>query len=233
MSSDGVALLDLWETMHRRPATERAVTLAAAVEPVVDPSELLEESIGNRDARLATFHRDAIAAAIDATAQCPACDDTVEFEVSIDQLLDTNGRRASIEPLVIDGVEVVWRPPTSSDLIAAASATNAEDAAESIYRACVQSAPASDAVRAAVAEAIAAADPLAEVIVGLECPECAENFSAEVDVSRHALLGFERQVRSLLRDVDILATRYGWTEAEVLAVPDKRREAYLAMADSS
>ena len=37
--------------------------------------------------------------------------------------------------------------------------------------------------------------------------------------------------RRVLREVDVLARAYGWTEAEVLALGERRRAAYLALAE--
>jgi hypothetical protein len=36
--------------------------------------------------------------------------------------------------------------------------------------------------------------------------------------------------RRLLREVDVLARAYGWTEPDVLALDERRRAAYLELA---
>ena len=68
--------------------------------------------------------------------------------------------------------------------------------------------------RAAVTAAIAEADPLAEVLVGLTCPACDRAFSADVDVAEFAWRALRDAGRRLLGEVDALARAYGWTEHE-------------------
>jgi hypothetical protein len=85
-------------------------------------------------------------------------------------------------------------------------------------------------VRAALASAMADADPLAEVLLGVSCPACGAAFVADVDVGAFVWAELQAAARRLLREVDILARAYGWTEAEVLALDDRRRAAYLELA---
>lgn len=74
-------------------------------------------------------------------------------------------------------------------------------------------------------------DPNAECEITLTCPACKSDFSAWLD-------GFElirRQVGDeggILAQVDQLASVYGWTEADILALPRERRLRYCAFAQA-
>ena len=78
---------------------------------------------------------------------------------------------------------------------------------------------------------MAEADPLAEVLVDVVCPACAAQFVADLDIASFVWAEVRARAQRLLRDVDVLARAYGWTEPEVLALTDRRRDAYLALAE--
>ncbi len=82
-------------------------------------------------------------------------------------------------------------------------------------------------VRSALAAAMEAADPLAEVLVDAQCPECDFGFRCDVDVPEFVWTELEARAKQVLLEVDALARAYGWTEPEVLALGDTRRAAYL------
>ena len=84
--------------------------------------------------------------------------------------------------------------------------------------------------RAAVARAMAEADPLAEVLADAACPACGVEFVADLDVAGFVWAELRTHARRLLREVDTLARAYGWTEAEVLSLDERRRAAYLELA---
>jgi len=74
------------------------------------------------------------------------------------------------------------------------------------------------------------ADPLAEVLVDVVCPACDTEFVADLDVGAFVWAEVHGRAQRLLHEVDVLARAYGWTETEVLALGDRRREAYLTLA---
>ena len=58
-----------------------------------------------------------------------------------------------------------------------------------------------------------------------------EQFVADLDLASFVWAEVRARAQRLLRDVDVLARAYGWTEPEVLELTDRRREAYLALAE--
>ena len=219
------ATLDLWEAAGRLASVERALELAAAAEPGSD-EDLPTLPLGRRDALILGLHG---LRALDATATCPACGEQAEFAVDAGALLAQEPVPQT--PLYIDGVVVHWRPIDSRDVGAAAKATDAEDAERVLLSRCVTSAATlSEDVRAALAKAMADADPLAEVLVDVDCPDCGMRFVADLDVASFVWTEVSARAQRLFRDVDVLARAYGWTEPEVLALGERRRDAYLALA---
>lgn len=75
-------------------------------------------------------------------------------------------------------------------------------------------------------DAMAAADPLVAFTVDTTCPHCEHEAEVAVDLELCALRRLAEHRRALLRDIHRFATRYGWSEAQVLAIPAGRRAEY-------
>ena len=173
------------------------------------PQELAALPLGRRDARLLRLHAELAGERLEATAACPACGEPVEFAAEVASLLDRDREAASVAPLETEGFVVRWRPPDSDDVAAAAAAGEAAAAERVLLARCVLTAtgPAGAlegpalpaAVRAAVAEAMAAADPLAEVLVDLSCPACGAAFVADLDLSGFVWAELRAHAQRLLR----------------------------------
>ena len=77
---------------------------------------------------------------------------------------------------------------------------------------------------------MAEADPLAEVLVDVACPACGTAFVADLDVGGFVWAELRARRSGCCARSTSLARAYGWTEAEVLALDDARRAAYLELA---
>jgi hypothetical protein len=234
---EATRVLDLWERAQGLAPIERAVALAAAAGAADAGDDAAALPLGRRDARLLELRGAPLEGMLDATACCPRCDERVEFSPPVGALVDA--QPAAPAPIERDGIVVRWRPPDSRDALAAAGAADAAGAHAILLARCVLDATgpggalAADEIPRAVCDAldaaIAAADPLAEIIVDLTCPACGGAFAADLDVASFVWAELDAGARELLGDVDALARAYGWTEPEVLALSDKRRAAYLRL----
>jgi hypothetical protein len=220
------ATLDLWQAVEGRDPVGRSLALAAVSGR--DPEELAALPLGRRDALLLELHA---GEALAATAACPACSEQAEFAVDVRELL-ARGRTPEPAPVESPMGRVAWRPPDSRDVAAAAATGDAEGAERVLLERCAGSADLPAEVRDAVARAMAEVDPLAEVLVEVSCPACGEAFVADLDVAAFVWAGLRSRARRLLYEVDVLARAYGWTETEVLALGDRRRAAYLELAEA-
>jgi hypothetical protein len=235
------ATLDLWETGVGLGSVERSLALAAAADPAsVGMDELARLPLGRRDARLLRLHAALGGWRLEATAACPACGDPAEFAVDASALLQRDGEPAPPSPIEAGGLVVVWRSPDSRDVAAAADAGNAAAAERVLLARCVTAASGPDGdidptalppeARDALSRAMGETDPLAEVLVNVACPACETLFVADLDVGGFVWAEVHAQAQRLLREVDVLARAYGWTEAEVFALGGRRRAAYLRLA---
>lgn len=226
--------LDLDFGQSDRPSLVTAL-LAQCGEPR-DPSFWWSQPVGERTAALVrlvalTEERDEIS--LSARCMAAACGESFEFELSL-RLLP--GGAAHADPLHVQldaGRALTLRRPTGEDLRRwrdAPPASRAE-ALRVMLDSLVVAGEARPDDEAAVSASIAAADPLVDFTVACHCPACGAPNEVSVDLEALALTRLVGRQRALLQEVHRLASHYGWTESEVLAVPPSRRARYLAFIE--
>jgi hypothetical protein len=132
------------------------------------------------------------------------------------------------------GGQLVVRCPTSRDLLGAAA--SADPAVELLTR-CVTDASGSAVdptswdgrQRAAVDAAAEQLAGAAAVVLRSACPNCAAEVGVDVDIPALVWQRISMEVPVVLAEVAELATAFGWSEADVLAMSRVRRDAYLAL----
>jgi len=222
------ALLDLWEAGEPCQWLDRALLMlwatGAADAADADPA-LADWPIGARDAALLQARRRLFGAQLQATADCPACAERMAFDLDLDALA------AEATPAARDAQVRCragqFRLPTSRDLALAVGTAQPRHALAARCRIDAADLPLDDAALDELDAAFAAADPAAQIDIGLQCAACGNSFSALFDVADCLWSDVARTARQTLDDVHLLAGAYGWSEAEVLAVPPARRQHYL------
>lgn len=84
-------------------------------------------------------------------------------------------------------------------------------------------------VQRRIADAVEAADPGADLALNVACPECGAATRAELDIASYLWTELDAWARDVLLDVHLLATAYGWSEPEILALSPLRRRYYLEL----
>ena len=171
------------------------------------------------------------------TASCgsAACGEAFEFELPLAALPDG---AAGGEPIAVQlryGRSAALRRPTGDDLRRWRDATpsSRDEAVLTMLEAVVIGGQVSADDEAHVAEAIAAMDPLVAFSVACRCPACGADNDVAVDLEALVLKRLASHQRALLLEIHRFASAYGWTEAEVLAVPAARRARYLELIDDA
>ncbi|WP_338761615.1 hypothetical protein [Massilia sp. METH4] len=164
-------------------------------------------------------------------ARCTACGEMFGFDLPLRQLADY---AAGDEPLRValgTGRAATLRRPTGTDLRRWREARPAtrEAAVTLMIGTLLVEGDGSPDDEAALAPALAALDPLVDFTVACACPACGAGNDVALDLEALALGRLAASQRTLLEQIHICATHYGWTEAQVLAVPPARRARYLAM----
>jgi hypothetical protein len=227
-------VLSTWERAAAGRGHERALALLAH-DGQGDGSEL---PLGLRDARLLLIFGAVRGSNLDALADCPECGTTLELQLAIADLVDgypDRHGRVGRHDVDLGTAAVRVRCPTTGDLVAAAGAGDADAARDMLVERCVTAvrrpaAPAraldDDELRR-LGEHLERLDPLVDVRIEISCDECHTHWPALLDVPGMVWAQIEGLARRLLRDVDALATRYGWSEADILGMSEARRHAYL------
>src|SRR4029077_7426777 len=81
----------------------------------------------------------------------------------------------------------------------------------------------------ALSERMAERDAQGDVKLALTCPLCSHRWDAQLDITSFVWSEIHAWAVRLLRDVHVLASAYGWREADVLAMSPWRRQAYLEL----
>ena len=81
----------------------------------------------------------------------------------------------------------------------------------------------------AAGEALAQADPMADLRLGLTCVACGHAWQSPFDTASFLWTELDAWAARILREVHTLASAYGWTERDILSLSPGRRAQYLEM----
>jgi hypothetical protein len=241
-------VLRVWERGEGQSAAARALTLLSCARPEASASALTSATIGEREAAVLGLRIRLFGRELELMDTCPACGITIEFGVDAGSVLPDQAAAPALsaaEPQVveqvleIDGWRVVFRVPTAGDLLAVeqAGALPVPAVRQLLLDRCVLEAQTDgasaaatampDAIQQRVAAAMERLDPAADISIDLTCPECRHAWRMPLDVCGLFWTELRALARRLLSDVDELASRYGWTESEILGLSARRRRAYI------
>jgi hypothetical protein len=232
-------LLTVWEHgMSQRPSQRALALLAVACADEAPPAQLARLSIGERDQRLLNLRERTFGPHLAAISACPACSGVLEFTVNAaDIRIAPASEPAETIGLAYAGYDLQFRLPDSLDLTTVDPSADRQTNSQYLLRRCVTSArragaeiPADDLppeVVAAVSERMAEADPQADVQLDLACPQCEHRWHSPFDIVSFFWSEINALALRLLNDVHALASAYGWSEADILALAPARRQAYL------
>jgi hypothetical protein len=225
-------LITAWEAGSVQDPVRRAVTLLAAAQggPM---GEAAAFDVGTRDTLLAGLLCSLVGGQVPTCADCPGCGVVLDVPVDMAPVaalpVHESGEWLSV---LVNGIKVPFRLPTTADLIVLGGRPPDQMRA-ALLAACLGLEPGNvpePGVGAAVEAAMEQAAPAGAVDLLVRCPDCGLDSLLPLDVPALLWAEIEAQASALLRDVHVLATSYGWTEADVLDLSPRRRAMYLALA---
>jgi hypothetical protein len=221
--------LALWETGRTLHPLDQGVLAVQAAFPEVTES-IADWPIGRRNRALAELRCAAFGRKLRGWTACRRCGEKLEFELDGQGL--ANG--ADVEWMQVEVGGETYRLPTSRDLAAVAGESDGVAAAERLLRVCHVNGGAgksewSEEEIDEVGERMALADPLAEIRLSFDCPVCREAFEESLDLPTFLWTELTARAKRLMTEVHLLASAYGWSEAEILRLSLARREFYLGM----
>lgn len=232
-------ILRLWETCAALHPVDRALAMLRAGSPDDTLDTLAGLVIGERERRTVALRVSTFGLAAEGASDCPACGLTHEIDPPLAAILDAPP--AAVEPVTVvaGDYELIVQAPDSRDQAALTQCSDAVEALHVLVARCVLAAThRGDAVAAAAlpddvvalaAEALALHDVNAETSISLSCSRCEHRWTMVFDAGEFLWAEIAAHARRLLYEVHTLARAYHWSEADVLAMTARRREAYLAL----
>ncbi|HJW38670.1 MAG TPA: hypothetical protein VJ420_08645 [Candidatus Udaeobacter sp.] len=220
-------LLSVWESGASQVPLQRALTMLAFACPEASSDSLARLTIGQRDARLLALREMTFGFEVTGVTDCPECGEKIELSLNCSQIRSTTEAEPPDELVVqANGFEMRFRLPTSADLFAVKTE-------EELLERCLLSRvdDLTEDFAATVSEKMASADPMAEIHLVLDCPRCQHRWEAPFDIVAFLWREISAAARRLLREVHTLASAYGWTETEILALSPARRRIYLEIVN--
>lgn len=233
------ALLEAWECGLGQPIARWALLLLAAADPDGSPDALAQLSIGQRDARLLELRAWLFGTQLMSVAVCTQCREPLELTFDVADVRIAEMPATSANVLHTDGYEVHFRVPNSDDLAAIAVTQDVDTMCQLLLARCTwdiryngieQSAEQLPAqIVEALTQSMAQADPQADVQVQVTCPACGCDWLATFDIASFLWSEIHAWAQRLLREIHVLASAYGWREADILAMSAQRRQLYVDM----
>ncbi len=236
-------LLQVWENGIAQDPVDRALSLLARACPETPRDALAKLSIGQRDYRLLTLREWTFGPRLESIVNCKQCGQRVELQFEVASV------RADVEPALTEtvalasgGCELQVRPPNSEDISALAVEPAVEKRRQMLFRRCLLSATRDGEPTTAdqlppeamdiVSERLAEADPQADVQLEIACPFCGKGWRAPFDILSFFWNEIEAWACRMLHEVHTLASAYGWSERDVMALSPVRRQLYLEMVSA-
>jgi hypothetical protein len=222
--------LEIWERGSGLHPIDRCLVVLHAVAPETPYESLSDWPLGRRNQALAEIRCSSFGRRLEAWTACARCGEKLEFQLDARAL--SAPRFPHPSQITIEGRP--FRLPTSRDLALAARERDPRIGAIRIVEACCgldesETVPWSDQDLDEIGDQMALADPWAETRLTLKCSSCGNEWEENLDIGAFLWTEITSQAQRLLRDVHTLASAYGWSEAEILALSDARRERYLEM----
>lgn len=231
MATDPAArLIGAWNPSGRAPAHRRLAALLAAID---DADACRDDTLGARNRRLLLLHRTFVGGSLAAQVKCAACGMDNEFIVPADAILEMRPPAADARVRIRSkGRSLSFRLPCMTDIEAASGASSVVEVRDAVLERCRLEGD-GNAISGAAAERLArefeALDPAADIVVNITCSGCGSGLAASVDLAAFIVRGIDRVVDGLYREIDAIASAYGWDEPTILALPAERRRRYVEM----
>lgn len=231
-------LLALFDNMAGSLPVIRCLHLLNTAWPETSLNQWAHSSMGQRDDALLTLREELFGKHVEATAECPVCEEILELAFETSEIRTLNDSTNQEGYLETEGYCIKYRLPTSIDLLAVIKERQEVASAESLLlKRCVLSATSSGNIidiqqlspelMQKIQHDMSLLDPQAEIMLALNCPQCAHQWQRNFDIAAYLWDEIEAWATRLLREVHILARSYSWREQDILEMSAQRRQSYM------
>ncbi len=230
-------ILTVWEQGHGRLPFEKALLLARLARPEISDDELAAIPVAERDSMLLDLRERTFGPRLNAFAMCPGCAQELEFPLEVREVRENLSLPVKAQEAEIGEYRFRLRRPSSSDLAAAASTRDLQEARLILAGRCIRDAICDGLAVAAqevpkpiisrLGDHLDEVEDPAEILIDLRCPACVHSWQIAFDIASYFYSELTVLARRLLEEVHMLALTYGWSEGDILAMPPGRRRFYL------
>lgn len=230
--------LSLWERGRPLHPLDRGLLAIALAFPDAAREAVADWPLGRRNRALAQLRCQYFGSVLEAWTSCAHCGEKVELKMDAGAMIATYRPDEQEHATVTMGTER-FRLPTTRDVANALGGASALPdpgaGAVRLARSCLldraglEEPDWTDDQLEEIGTRMAEADPLAEILLEFTCPECGTSSNGSLDIAAFLWEEIEAEARRLLYDVHLLASAYGWSEPEILALSRPRRRLYVDM----
>jgi T4 bacteriophage base plate protein len=239
-------LLNIWERGTGHTPVEQALAILSIAFPQTPHETLAKLNVVQRDLCLLELRRLTFGSQINGRADCPACGQRLDLDFDIGDLPASTSVLPDLELIKLskaensfhtDNYEVTFRLPTSLDLSIVGKLLDQTARRQKLLEACVLSVQCDgkslllgdlspDAIDALI-EHMSQENSISNLTLPVTCPECSATWEILFDIVSYFWGEITAWSMRLMHEVHMLATAYGWGEADILAMSARRRQGYL------
>lgn len=234
-------LLAVWECGLKGSPAQQALLLLVWACPEKTDDELAHLGVGQRDRCLLELRDFIFGHEMIGIASCPDCNATTEVSFLSEDIVVKSYTAPEISRLSASGFDVSFRLPKSLDLLSISGCSDVHSARALLLERCILEAYAGgkccsskdlpEEVIDAVSERMSELDPQADLRIDLICPDCGCKWQEIFDIVSFFWGEINTWARRTLQDIHMLASTYGWSEADILAMSPWKRQIYLEMVN--
>ncbi|RYY36997.1 MAG: hypothetical protein EOP46_04320 [Sphingobacteriaceae bacterium] len=239
-------MLQLWEAGGKQTLIERSLLLLAKALPQQTPASLALLNIGERDSMLLLLREYLFGTRLKNTSACPKCAEVVEWENDTRHLhlqpADTIPI-GSIHEFVKGEISIKYRLPDSNDLMKVTRdpllyLSNPhqllQDCIVDMHQdnKCITLTDLDNEILEGLDNQISEQAPQADISMMLSCPACRNQWEAKFDIISYLWVEIDVWATHLLHEIYLLASAFGWDEADILNMSGQRRAMYVKLIQS-
>ncbi len=226
MATFAADLLDVWEQARVCAPPSRSLRLLAWALPDQTIETLADLDLGTRDWHLLRLRRTLFGPGVEARGDCPHCGAPIEVSFDLREVQEMSPPPEA--PVFVAGDGRRFRLPNSRDLVAVSQLTDVESAERALLaRLDLDSDPVPGADLDEVDAGLAALAASRQLRLDLDCELCGDRWTLDFDPGAFLWQELEARAQRLLDDIAQLASSFGWSERDILALGESRRSAYL------